>query len=114
MVRRPPRSTRTDTRFPYTTRFRSNDDPRHLSGVDDGWCDLDRECDNFVESLAVENPEPVRSSDFNEMFATGLVPMGIVREGFGRDAELLRHIGEHRSGRDFTRFQRTARPSHIE
>src|SRR3546814_7985486 len=69
---------------------------------------------NFVESLAVENPEPVRSSDFNEMFATGLVPMGIVREGFGRVAELLRHIGEHRSGRDFTRFQRPARPSHIE
>src|SRR3546814_14729305 len=49
-----------------------NDDPRHLAGVDDGLCDRDRECDNFVESLAVENPEPVRSSDFNEMFATGL------------------------------------------
>src|SRR3546814_16168481 len=26
--RRPPRSTRTDTRFPYTTLFRSNDGPR--------------------------------------------------------------------------------------
>src|SRR3546814_5919917 len=25
MIRRPPRSTRTDTRFPYTTRFRSLD-----------------------------------------------------------------------------------------
>src|SRR3546814_8173582 len=25
MIRRPPRSTRTDTRFPYTTRFRSDD-----------------------------------------------------------------------------------------
>src|SRR3546814_16406336 len=80
-----------------------NDDPRHQAGVDDGLCDRDRECDNFVESLAVENPEPVRSSDFNEMFATGLVPMGIVREGFGRDAELLRHIGEHRSGREIGR-----------
>src|SRR3546814_8688805 len=37
MIRRPPRSTRTDTRFPYTTLFRSaiapnpldRDDPRH-------------------------------------------------------------------------------------
>src|SRR3546814_4231147 len=28
MVRRPPRSTRTDTRFPYTTLFRSSDDGR--------------------------------------------------------------------------------------
>jgi hypothetical protein len=46
--------------------------------------------------LAVKNPEPVRSSDFDEMLATGLVPMGIIREGCRRDAELLRHIGEHR------------------
>src|SRR3546814_3413814 len=34
MIRRPPRSTRTDTLFPYTTLFRSliagNDDPRRL------------------------------------------------------------------------------------
>src|SRR3546814_12205831 len=27
MIRRPPRSARTDTLFPYTTRFRSTDDP---------------------------------------------------------------------------------------
>src|SRR3546814_17271400 len=42
MIRRPPRSTRTDTLFPYTTLFRSNlvsgepcaKDPLHLIGVD--------------------------------------------------------------------------------
>src|SRR3546814_13893745 len=28
MIRRPPRSTRTDTLFPYTTLFRSTGDPR--------------------------------------------------------------------------------------
>src|SRR3546814_5733210 len=28
MIRRPPRSTRTDTLFPYTTLFRSTDGPR--------------------------------------------------------------------------------------
>src|SRR3546814_9162502 len=28
MIRRPPRSTRTDTLFPYTTLFRSDQDPR--------------------------------------------------------------------------------------
>src|SRR3546814_9460897 len=33
MTRRPPRSTRTDTLFPYTTRFRSND---QRPGDDDG------------------------------------------------------------------------------
>src|SRR3546814_6009411 len=32
MIRRPPRSTRTDTRFPYTTLFRSPADPR-ASGI---------------------------------------------------------------------------------
>src|SRR3546814_3806655 len=29
MIRRPPRSTRTDTLFPYTTLFRSDEDVRH-------------------------------------------------------------------------------------
>src|SRR3546814_5488160 len=29
MIRRPPRSTRTDTLFPYTTLFRSGDRPPH-------------------------------------------------------------------------------------
>src|SRR3546814_9072842 len=32
MIRRPPRSTRTDTLFPYTTLFRSVDRRRHLEG----------------------------------------------------------------------------------
>src|SRR3546814_4691795 len=31
MIRRPPRSTRTDTLFPYTTLFRSRGDPRTRS-----------------------------------------------------------------------------------
>src|SRR3546814_3197542 len=35
MMRRPPRSTRTDTLFPYTTLFRSRDKPppRHFAGL---------------------------------------------------------------------------------
>src|SRR3546814_14493342 len=32
MIRRPPRSTRTDTLFPYTTLFRSLDDGEHRPG----------------------------------------------------------------------------------
>src|SRR3546814_3927041 len=32
MIRRPPRSTRTDTLFPYTTLFRSHDRQRHHRG----------------------------------------------------------------------------------
>src|SRR3546814_12392410 len=34
MIRRPPRSTRTDTLFPYTTRFRSDDQCHLLVGDD--------------------------------------------------------------------------------
>src|SRR3546814_3321971 len=34
MIRRPPRSTRTDTRFPYTTLFRSNAVVDHALAVD--------------------------------------------------------------------------------
>src|SRR3546814_6223826 len=96
MIRRPPRSTRTDTLFPDTTRFRSC----HLAGVDDGLCDRDREGDDFAECVAIENPEPVRSSDFDKMLAAGLIPTSIVRKGVGRDAELAVHITEHRGGRD--------------
>src|SRR3546814_15693435 len=33
MIRRPPRSTRTDTLFPYTTLFRSSHPPRRVQGV---------------------------------------------------------------------------------
>src|SRR3546814_16771543 len=36
MIRRPPRSTRTATLFPYTTLFRSLADPRTLATVDSG------------------------------------------------------------------------------
>src|SRR3546814_1497173 len=36
MIRRPPRSTRTDTLFPYTTLFRSHDRPAARQGVDGG------------------------------------------------------------------------------
>src|SRR3546814_12772940 len=38
MIRRPPRSTRTDTLFPYTTLFRSRDRRRYRrGGVDGEW-----------------------------------------------------------------------------
>src|SRR3546814_8562957 len=38
MIRRPPRSTRTDTLFPYTTLFRSPADGRTLDCLAHPWC----------------------------------------------------------------------------
>src|SRR3546814_14788580 len=58
-----------------------DDDACHLAGVDDGLCDRDREGDDFAECVAIENPEPVRSSDFDKMLAAGLIPTSIVRKG---------------------------------
>src|SRR3546814_20041529 len=55
MIRLPPRSTRTDTRFPYTTLFRSALalDPRLKAEGDDEswwrhWCDHRQRCVNSV------------------------------------------------------------------
>src|SRR3546814_18647982 len=53
MTRRPPRSTRTDTLFPYTTLFRSPLGLRHLNGQGSGW---NRNCaaQPFQRQLAIE------------------------------------------------------------
>src|SRR3546814_17639378 len=50
MIRRPPRSTRTDTLFPYTTRFRSEGKLQHRGGDD--------QRDDADGDVAVEHPPP--------------------------------------------------------
>src|SRR3546814_10068234 len=56
MIRRPPRSTRTDTLFPYTTLFRSADDPAVKGGA---W--YPHSVKKIVRALdiAIENRLPV-------------------------------------------------------
>src|SRR3546814_3927806 len=67
MIRRPPRSTRTDTLFPYTTLFRSiaGLDPR---GVSAGRCRRQDERDHFAVSVRRHpgqdvDPDPARSEE---------------------------------------------------
>src|SRR3546814_8309311 len=69
MIRRPPRSTRTDTLFPYTTLFRS-------------FSDLDRENEGDLIMAA----ELVKPSDINFMVthARGLVCLSLTRERCAR------------------------------
>src|SRR3546814_16083768 len=72
MIRRPPRSTRTDTLFPYTTRFRSRhkrptpasaagSGSRTAAGRDDGRSDRYRPCRGPLgRTVAVRHIDPHR------------------------------------------------------
>src|SRR3546814_2929308 len=55
MIRRPPRSTRTDTLFPYTTLFRS----RHLLGVSPLMSDKRRIAKDVIQILYRHHVAPV-------------------------------------------------------
>src|SRR3546814_14086017 len=57
MIRRPPRSTRTDTLFPYTTLFRSAEAPRHGAALQQVFEDA------FGESIARLVPDDDGSKD---------------------------------------------------
>src|SRR3546814_21029068 len=52
MIRRPPRLTRTDTLFPYTTLFRSCDDRKHVAGIR-------RRRSDFIVRQALRERRPV-------------------------------------------------------
>src|SRR3546814_14254056 len=53
MIRRPPRSTRTDTLFPYTTLFRSNDGRKRLAQIVLRLPPEQRPCARDVEAIVV-------------------------------------------------------------
>src|SRR3546814_3784852 len=54
MIRRPPRSTRTDTLFPYTTLFRSIARPAKDGGVDDAGADRADHAADAVDTERIE------------------------------------------------------------
>src|SRR3546814_13539244 len=103
MIRRPPRSTRTDTLFPYTTLFRSGRRGRALATDDRGGVDpvrhpdeLDRACD------AGRKPGPHDAER---------PPDPESRRGDGPDAAHARDLGRHaRAPRIGPQFRRSARP----
>src|SRR3546814_17410521 len=65
MIRRPPRSTRTDTLFPYTTLFRSRDAARPAEGEDV----LD-----FFEGVVDRTVSALGAIDMTATFSTWLGP----------------------------------------
>src|SRR3546814_12281814 len=60
MIRRPPRSTRTDTLFTYTTLFRSVEEEQADSGNGDQWHQLPDRCDE-LDNACLPNAEGVDS-----------------------------------------------------
>src|SRR3546814_5776294 len=62
MIRRPPRSTRTDTLFPYTTLFRSRD-RRQFRGGSGAAFPRGERCMKKVTNLAFIRAQPVRSAE---------------------------------------------------
>src|SRR3546814_11260221 len=89
MIRRPPRSTRTDTLFPYTTLFRSEMDPR-------------------VKPAGDKKNEEVQTSYRHHLGAAA----GRVAGDVHRQVEGLAHqvLGEHRRGRALGGETAVARP----
>src|SRR3546814_15709469 len=92
MIRRPPRSTRTDTLFPYTTLFRSDDPARQRVGQDRSEPIADRDvhppiigCDQ--EDDAVVRLFPADSPGAAEPVAV-IADIMAFEAGDGRDAEL--------------------------
>src|SRR3546814_14318352 len=86
MIRRPPRSTRTDTLFPYTTLFRStgNDDPGKRLAISDRARREALATDQFVAGVEEEHVK---------------VLVNLVRQFEPQMSDQVRPIGEDRPPR---------------
>src|SRR3546814_8926575 len=72
MIRRPPRSTRTDTLFPYTTLFRSNLIVQHL---------MDESLACVVRADHPEIGDSISRAQFERMKHVNVLPPGRLRAG---------------------------------
>src|SRR3546814_9025515 len=95
MIRRPPRSTRTDTLFPYTTLFRSQDlDWQLIERNTIGLGALDRGTGNVVrlaEGYACLAHQPI-----GELGRSGIAEFGRLAHARGVEATLFDHCSHRR------------------
>src|SRR3546814_1021396 len=104
MRRRPPRSTRTDTLFPYTTLFRSEDAIRLL--VEYHWPGNVRELQNLMQRLAVLSREDVIGANIVRQ----ILPAG--QAGEGRSGEPVERLRDARSEEHTSELQSLMRNSY--
>src|SRR3546814_9825232 len=81
MIRRPPRSTRTDTLFPYTTLFRSSREPHHQlvqrqAGEKSDGEIARKHCQLTARSSLPGPVEAARPGDDKEVLQVGLQQLG--------------------------------------
>src|SRR3546814_2237729 len=93
MIRRPPRSTRTDTLFPYTTLFRNLDDHRHTAGgvgsASPRGSD-NAKCTGEAPARVSDDPDSKRSAARAETLLLRLVPLW--RHSSASTASLKLHL----------------------
>src|SRR3546814_8401407 len=95
MIRRPPRSTRTDTLFPYTTLFRSEADPAGVGAA---------LLDDLVEACerAADDEQDVAGVDLQELLLRMLAPALRRHAGHGAldqlEQRLLHALARHVAG----------------
>src|SRR3546814_13050013 len=102
MIRRPPRSTRTDTLFPYTTLFRSSDHPLAKAVVRDG-----RERLEAVDVPEASDLEAVHGKGVQATFEGKRIYIGNLDLYEGLDAhkpgeEVARQVGKLESADNTT------------
>src|SRR3546814_8176533 len=73
MIRRPPRSTRTDTLFPYTTLFRSQYEPDEQTYIPPGWDAWFAAGHDYYEYVLNENGRHVRYGSRPEDYLTDVI-----------------------------------------
>src|SRR3546814_13323276 len=83
MIRRPPRSTRTDTLFPYTTLFRSG---VRAPSVRSAVCETDRRCSCRLPSEDLAEKTTLLAGDGDRQDFAGKPPRGVEIGHGGRAA----------------------------
>src|SRR3546814_16067366 len=87
MIRRPPRSTRTDTLFPYTTLFRSPNDKRPHPRL---WGTFPRVLGHYVRERGLLTLEEAVAKMTGQTAAVlGLAERGLIRSGHHADLVLF-------------------------
>src|SRR3546814_17773233 len=93
MIRRPPRSTRTDTLFPYTTLFRSMRSDRTLYNMPLSWQVLDSGVHDIYETAADGDTHHYKLAVRKKYGLIGFIRYDVTRDDLGKQQLLISVIG---------------------